>query len=299
MGTVSKALGLDVTVISAEGNVGGAYTGGGHIYLNINSGMNLKGFSKAIAAGSFTHEMTHWLEEYAVEEYEALRKIVTRDMSAEQLDKLVREQQRVQPKLSYDEALNEVVANACQPLLENSKAFEQLARENMNLAEKILDYAKKFAEKMKAAFAEIDWKDDLSIYRAVQAVEDRLDEMQKAFDEAILAARENMNAEAAPKSAPKAAVQTAAPAQEQEYKTDDNGQMALFQRLDHPDERVSAATEKQLQSIDSTAVDGVVVSEDLAKLMREQGFSKPVDPVDELFTQYQVWTTEAAGKWPL
>ena len=41
--------------------------------------------------------------------------------------------------MSYDRALDEVVANACQTMLMNSNAVTELARENMNLAEKIAD----------------------------------------------------------------------------------------------------------------------------------------------------------------
>ena len=195
--TISQMLGLNVTVVSGKGNFGGAYTGGGRIFLNIDSGMNLKGFSKAIAANSFAHEMTHWLDEYAHEEYEALTDIIRKSMPAGQLDQLVREQMRTQRGLSPEKALEEVIANACQPLLENSQAFEQLARQNMTLAQKILDFMKEFVSRIKSAFSEIDYSDNLPIYEAVQAVEDHLQEMQKAFDKAILAARENMAAETA------------------------------------------------------------------------------------------------------
>lgn len=193
--SMARILGLDVTAVSAQGNFGGAYYQGGRIYLNIDSGMNLEGYSKAIAAGSFAHELTHWLKQYAPEEFQALQKIVTESMSTEQLDRLVREQMRSQPGLSYDEALEEVIANACQPLLQDSKAFEQLARQNMTLAEKILDFLKEFFGRIKDAFAEIDYKDNIPIYNAVRAVEGSLQEMQKAFDAAILAAKENMEAE--------------------------------------------------------------------------------------------------------
>ena len=197
VGAVADVLGLNVTVVSGQGGFGGAYTGKGNIFLNINSGMNLRGYSKAIAAGSFAHEMTHWLAENAQEEYKALKDIVIGNMSDKQLDALVQEQLRVQPNLKPEEALDEVVANACQPLLKDSKAFEQIARENMTLAERILDFLKEFTQKIKDAFADIDFKDNLPIYHAAQAVESHLDEMQKAFDKAIVAARENMAAERA------------------------------------------------------------------------------------------------------
>lgn len=232
--SMAQILGLDVTAVSAKGDFGGAYYQGGKIYLNIDSGMNLEGYSKAIAAGSFAHELTHWLKQYAPEEFRALQKIVTESMSTEQLDSLVREQMRSQPGLSYDEAMEEVIANACQPLLQDSRAFEQLARQNMTLAEKILDFLKEFVSRLKDAFAEIDYRDNIPIYNAVRAAEGSLAEMQKAFDSAIVAAKENMEAETAVR-----AQQTQESAGAEQAETV-NGES----RLEGADPRVSGDAEK-------------------------------------------------------
>ena len=195
VGLIAEELGLDVTIVKAKGSIGGAYIGGGRIYLNIYSGMNVKGFSKAIAAGSFSHEMTHWLQEYASEEYDELKQYIRDSMGSEKYDALVKNEQAMQPGLSYEQAENEVVANACQPMLQNSKAFEQFAREHRNVAEKIRDFLKEFLDKIKAAFAEVDFHDDIPIYNAVKAVENELEGMQEIFDRALVRARENLQAE--------------------------------------------------------------------------------------------------------
>ena len=189
---IAEALGLDVTVVNARGDLGGAYMGGGKIYLNIASGMNLSNFSKAIGSASMSHELTHWMDEYAHDDFEALKRITIGSMSEEQLNTLVREQMAMQPGLTEPEALDEVVANACQPLLKDSKAFEQLARQDMSLAERILDFIKQFATRIREAFADVDFNDNIPVFHAVQAVEDHISEMQEAFDKALLAARENM-----------------------------------------------------------------------------------------------------------
>lgn len=195
VGIIAEELGLDVTIIKARGDMGGVYLGGGKILLNIYSGMNLKGFSKAIAAGSFSHEMTHWLQEYASEEYDELKQYIRDSMGSEKYDALVKQEQRAQPGLTYEKAEDEVVANACQPMLQNSKAFEQFAREHRNVAEKIRDFMKEFLDKIKAAFAEVDFHDNIPIYNAVKAVENELEGMQEIFDRALVRARENLQAE--------------------------------------------------------------------------------------------------------
>ena len=194
---VARTLGLDITVVSGAGNFGGAYVGNGKIYLNINSGMNLRGYSKVIAAASLGHEIVHSLKDRAAAEYDALRQRVIDSMSDKDLDRLVQEQLRTQPDLTYDGAVDEVVANACQTLLQNSKALQDLARENMSLAERIQETIHEFVDKVKAAFAEVDYHDNLPIFRAVQAVEKDLDQLQKDFDNALIAAKKNADAMAA------------------------------------------------------------------------------------------------------
>ena len=193
--SIARTLGLEVMVGHGRGDLGGAYVGGGKIYLNIDSGMNLQNYSKAIAAASFGHEMTHWLKEYAPAEYEALQQVLTGNLTEEQLSALIDEQIRMQPGLSREAALDEVLANACQPLLQDSKAFEQLAQQNPTLAQRILDFIKEFLDKIRKAFSEVDFHDNIPIFHAAQALEQHLEEMQQAFDKAIVAARENMKAE--------------------------------------------------------------------------------------------------------
>jgi len=192
---IANALGLDVTVINARGNVGGAYMGGGKMYLNINSGMDLQGYSKAIAAASESHELVHWMQDYAKDEYDVLKSYVRESMGEERFNELVQEQMANQTGLTPEEAADEVVANACQPLLENTKAFEELARENPTLAQRILDFIRDFVDRIRSAFAEVDYNDDLPIFHAVQAMQDNYDALQEAYDKGILAARENMAAE--------------------------------------------------------------------------------------------------------
>lgn len=195
-GRMAEALGLDVTVINAAGNVGGAYQKGGKIYLNIASGMDLQGFSKAIAESSFAHELGHWMKDaakndaQAAADYQALQDMVLGAMSEDQLESLIQEKLAAEPNLTREGAIEEVVSDAIQPLLQDSKAFEQMARENPSLAQRILDFLKQFLDRIRDAFGEVDYSDNLPIYHAVQAIEGSLGEMQETYDRALLSARD-------------------------------------------------------------------------------------------------------------
>ena len=176
----------------AKGNQG-AYVQGGTVYINVNAGMAA---NKALAAATLSHELTHYMQEYAPEEYEQLKQfIISNVLQKGELDRLVQQQLRLEPNLSYDQALDEVVANACQTMLQDSKAIAKLARQNMTLAEKIADYIEDITARLKAAFEDVNYKDNLPLYNAVKAMEDQLDEMQRLWDAGIEAATENYNAQ--------------------------------------------------------------------------------------------------------
>lgn len=176
----------------AKGNQG-AYVQGGTVYINVNAGMAA---NKALAAATLSHELTHYMQEFAPEEYEQLKQfIISNVLQKGELDRLVQQQLRLEPNLSYDQALDEVVANACQTMLQDSKAIAKLARQNMTLAEKIADYIEDITARLKAAFEDVNYKDNLPLYNAVKAMEDQLDEMQRLWDAGIEAATENYNAQ--------------------------------------------------------------------------------------------------------
>lgn len=176
----------------ARGNQG-AYVQGGTVYININAGMAA---NKALAAATLSHELTHYMQEYAPEEHEQLKQfIISNALQKGELDRLVQQQLRLEPNLSYDQALDEVVANACQTMLQDSKAIAKLARQNMTLAEKIADYIDDITARLKAAFEDVNYQDNLPLYNAVKAMEEQLDEMKRLWDAGIEAATENYNAQ--------------------------------------------------------------------------------------------------------
>ena len=191
---VADAVNADFVLLNARSNMGGAYLQGGTIYINVNSAIGEGENARSIAAASLGHELTHYIEQYAPEEYQELKDFVVSEIlkkSPAQFDALVRQQLKWEPNLSYEQAVDELVANACQSMLYNSKSVTKLARQNMNLAEKIADFIENFTQKIREAFDEIDFTEKAGVFRPVQAVMDELETIQEIWDRGLETASGN------------------------------------------------------------------------------------------------------------
>lgn len=190
---LADAVNIDYVIFSgdARGNQG-AYRNG-TVYLNINAG---EAGNKVLAAATLSHELTHYMQQYAPEEYAELKDFIVREIlkkDAKQFAALVTRQTNLEPGLSYDQAEDEVIANACQTMLLDSKAIAKLARQNMSLAEKIADVIEDITAKIKAAFEDVSME-SIGFRDAVKAVEGELEQIQALWDKGIEAATENYNA---------------------------------------------------------------------------------------------------------
>ena len=194
---LADAVNINFVVYDGEANEGGSYIKGGTLMVNINSGQ-LSG--KNLGAASLSHELTHYLQDFSPEEYGQLKDFITSEIlkaSPEKFAQLVQKQMDLEPNISPEAAGDEVIANACQTMLLNSKAVEKLARQNMSLAERISDWISETAKKIKAAYKSVDLNDNVEIYEAARAISGVMDEAQKLWDKALLAADKNYNAEQA------------------------------------------------------------------------------------------------------
>lgn len=107
------------------------------------------GMTETAILKTASHELTHFIQQNSPTQYEELKQFVVErlvqqeDMSFEDL---VADKQRREPGLEYDEAVDEVVADACEMMLEDSTVVEQLAKENRSLAEKIRDWLREWVK---------------------------------------------------------------------------------------------------------------------------------------------------------
>lgn len=197
MRQLARVTGVDVVFYQSRANERGEYTAAngfyrdGTVYLDINAGKNRVGdMSETAVLLTASHELTHFIQEYSPAQYEQLRDfVVERLMEAEDvdLDALVQRHQKDQPELSYDEALDEVVADGCQMMLKDSQAAAALAKQNRSLAGNIRSWLRKWVKRLQEAFRGLTAQKP-----EAQALTRYAKELQKIWDDALVGAARNL-----------------------------------------------------------------------------------------------------------
>nr|DAP53132.1 MAG TPA: Large polyvalent protein associated domain 23 [Caudoviricetes sp.] len=202
--TLAEALtatGVDVVFYESEANAEGRYSGAqgmyhnGTVYLDVNAGMNSVESGQRTIVLTAAHEMTHFIRENSEAGYIALREFITDRLMQQGLDieELVTQKRaRESRELSYDEAVEEVIADACETVLTEPTAIQQLASDNMPLAKKIRKWLNDFFRKIKSAFAGLE-----AVHDEAKAMTDYMDELRAMWDGALADAvrnRANKNA---------------------------------------------------------------------------------------------------------
>lgn len=202
--TLAKALtatGVNVVFYESEANAEGRYSGAqgmyynGTVYLDVNAGMNSVESGQRTIVLTAAHEMTHFIRENSEAGYIALREFITGRLMQQGLDieELVTQKRARESRvLSYDEAVEEVIADACETVLTEPTAIRQLASDNMPLAKKIRKWLNDFFRKIKSAFAGLE-----AVHDEAKAMTDYMDELRAMWDDALADAvrnRANKNA---------------------------------------------------------------------------------------------------------
>ena len=202
--TLAKALtatGVNVVFYESEANAEGRYSGAqgmyynGTVYLDVNAGMNSVESWQLTIVLTAAHEMTHFIRENSEAGYIALREFITGRLMQQGLDieELVTQKRARESRvLSYDEAVEEVIADACETVLTEPTAIRQLASDNMPLAKKIRKWLSDFFRKIKSAFAGLE-----AVHDEAKAMTDYMDELRAMWDDALSDAvrnRANKNA---------------------------------------------------------------------------------------------------------
>ncbi|MBP5741777.1 MAG: hypothetical protein J6W59_08505, partial [Bacteroidales bacterium] len=204
--SLADTLNINYVIYNGEASgVNGAYRDGADpiIAININAGKYSGGkLIRALAAETLSHELTHFIEHFAEEEYASLRDAVVDVMFNKDSDAFARRVQNAERLLPEnfkgdrnDAAVREVVADACTQMLKNSEMVTEIARQNMTAAQKVKDFIDQTVEKIRnaitAAFADSDPK----FYRQeAKLILDEAERIQQLWDDGLKAATENYNA---------------------------------------------------------------------------------------------------------
>lgn len=187
---VAEATGVNVVFFESQTGEDGKYLGmngayrDGTIYLDVNAGKNSVGIGETAILKTMAHELTHFIQRNSGQ-YEALKEFVANHVleSGDSIERLARQKldNDSTGELTMDGAMDEVVADACEMMLRNTEAVQRLANENRSLAEKIRDWIGDFVKKLRAAF-----KGDRATHDEARAMLDRMMELQKLWDDALV-----------------------------------------------------------------------------------------------------------------
>ena len=194
---VAQATGVDIVLYQSRANARGEYEGqngaykDGTLYLDINAGRNRVGdLSEVAVVRTAAHELTHFIQDYNPAAYAEYRDYVVGLLTEEQgmdFDALVEHKQALQNDLSYDEAVDEVVADGSEMLLRDTAAVQRLAEENRGLFQKIRSWLRKWLENIKRAFDGVGAE-----HAEAKALEQHLEELQQRWDDALVGASRNL-----------------------------------------------------------------------------------------------------------
>lgn len=197
LGQVAQATGIDIVLYQSRANARGEYEGqngaykDGTLYLDINAGRNRVGdLSEVAVVRTAAHELTHFIQDYNPAAYAEYRDYVVGLLTEEQgmdFDALVEHKQALQNDLSYDEAVDEVVADGSEMLLRDTAAVQRLAEENRGLFQKIRSWLRKWLENIRKAFDGVGAE-----HAEAKALEKHLEELQKRWDDALVGASRNL-----------------------------------------------------------------------------------------------------------
>lgn len=186
----AEAIGVNVVFFESQTGEDGKYLGmngayrDGTIYLDVNAGKNNVDTGETAILKTMSHELTHFIQRNSGQ-YEALKEFVANHVleSGDSIERLARQKldNDSTGELTMDGAMDEVVADACEMMLRNTEAVQRLANENRSLAEKIRDWIGDFVKKLRAAF-----KGDRATHDEARAMLDRMVELQKLWDDALV-----------------------------------------------------------------------------------------------------------------
>ena len=195
--TLAKITGTDVVFYQSEADMSGRYKGAngfmrnGTMYLDVNAGANRTSEESAVLLTA-AHELTHYIRENNAEGYAQLRDFVTRHLIEDGADiEALAEQKAARENglLSMDEAVEEVIADSCEMMLEDTQLPEIMAKENPGLYEQIREWIANFAEKLRKAFTGVEAR-----HAEAKAMMQYADELSRIWDSALAGAVRNTEA---------------------------------------------------------------------------------------------------------
>ena len=157
---------------------------------------------RQLTLNAMAHELTHFIQQWSTEKYEALADFLVKTYEKTDMtmhERVLREQARLErirkEDVSYDEAYDEVVANAMSKMLDDGKVMEKLTElqaKDASLAKKLWEGLKKLLNK----FFRIYSQESALFHDAADLMDLKaeFEQMQQMWAEAFVEASENFQA---------------------------------------------------------------------------------------------------------
>ena len=207
LSAVAEVTGIDIVLYRSEAGADGQFAGAqgkydrsepGTLYIDLNAGLlNIKSaddLAKYAMLRTFSHEFTHFIENWNPVQYNEFRKVVfdTLTERGENVEFLIEQKQTA--GMSYDKASREVVAEAMTDILQDSNFVQELAENHKGIFNKLLAKLKEFVQNLRDYFNSIGQNQSREANALKEQVGDTvkyLDSIVKMWDQIAVQAVEN------------------------------------------------------------------------------------------------------------
>ena len=163
LSTYAEATGVDVVLYRSQADEDGGFTGDSGSYhwdtstvrLDVNAGLSrgtdIGTLGKYTMMKTYSHEFTHFCEQWSPEQYDSFRQEVFTAMeeNGENPADLIEELMAEYEDLDYDAASREVVAEAMVDILEDSDFISRIAQTDKTLFDKLREKIAEFVQKVR------------------------------------------------------------------------------------------------------------------------------------------------------
>lgn len=195
---IARGAGVNVTFFKSKKNAAGISVGDsgyfdpstGTIYLDVNAGKSAAQDGIIFTA---SHELTHWVAEQLPEKFSTFARFLIEEFSGSDVpvDQLIQNKiEEYGGDLSYMDAYEEVVCEACQEFLLRSDAKEklmQLAQKERNLVQRIGEYIHDLLQRMMDALRDFKAEGDEARYMR-QLSEETITNLQQMWSDLVIEA---------------------------------------------------------------------------------------------------------------
>ena len=196
LSTVAEVTGIDIVLYRSEAGPDGKFQGAqgkysrkepGTLRIDLNAGLSdiksVDDLAKYAMLRTFSHEFTHFIENWNPIQYNEFRKVVfdTLTERGENVHDLIEQKQAQNPGMSYDDASREVVAEAMTDILLDANFVQKLAENHKTIFQKLLDKLKEFVDNLRDYFNSIGHNRS----REANALKEQVGESVKYLDSIV------------------------------------------------------------------------------------------------------------------